>query len=80
MKGLPNGIYKRKSGKYSAKYNSQELGKFNLLEEAYAVYAKEKEKKIKQVADEYKDIIPEKVYRALYNYKVDIRNDKNYVA
>lgn len=79
-RGLPNGIYKRKSGKYSAKYNSKELGVFNSLEEAYAAYAKEKENKIKEVADEYKSIIPEHVYNALYNYKVDIANDKNYVA
>ena len=35
---------------------------------------------VQEVAEEYKDIIPKKLYDALYAYKVDIRNDKNYVA
>lgn len=35
---------------------------------------------IKQVADEYKVIIPKKIYDDLYNFKVDISNDKNYVC
>ena len=39
---------------------------------------KAEEKRIKEMADEYKNIIPKKVYDALYAYKVDIRNDKNY--
>ena len=47
---------------------------------SYAIYAMAKEKKIKEVANEYKGIIPKKVYEALYDYKVDIRNDKNYKA
>lgn len=78
-RGLPNGITKYVSG-YLAKYGGQKLGVYPTLEEAYAVYAMTKEKKIKEVADEYKGIIPKKVYEALYDYKVDIRNDKNYEA
>ena len=35
---------------------------------------------IKQTAEEYKNIIPKKVYDALYIYKVNINNDKNWVA
>ena len=50
------------------------------MESAYAAYAEEKEKKIKQVADEYRNIIPKKAYEALYAYKLDIKNDKNYVG
>lgn len=79
-RGLPNGICMNSGGRYSAKYNQKNLGSYDTVEEAYAVYAKEKEKVIKEVADEYKDIIPKKLYDALYAYKVDIRNDKNYVA
>lgn len=79
-RSLPNGIYKTKSGKYLAKYNHKELGTYRTVEEAYAKYAEAKENKIKEVADEYKDIIPKKLYDALYAYKVDIRNDKNYVS
>ena len=78
-RGLPNGITKYVSG-YLAKYGGQKLGVYPTLEEAYAIYAMTKEKKIKEVADEYKSIIPKKVYEALYYYKVDIRNDKNYKA
>ena len=78
-RGLPNGIYKNRNG-YLAEYGEQKLGVYPTLEEAYAIYAMTKEKKIKEVADEYKDIIPKKVYEALYDYRVDIRNDKNYKA
>lgn len=78
-RGLPNGIHKEKNG-YSAKYAHKELGTYKTIEEAYSVYAREKEKTIKRVADEYRDVIPEKVYQALYRYKVDIKNDKNYVC
>ena len=53
---------------------------FKTLEDAYNVYAAKKEENIKQIADEYKELIPEKLYVALYNYKVKIENDKNYVA
>lgn len=77
-RSLPNGIRKTLSGRYGAKYGGTELGIYDTLEEAYSVYAKEKEKAIKKVADEYINIIPKKVYDALYAYKVDIKNDKNY--
>ena len=78
-RGLPNGIRKA-YGKYLAKYNNEELGAYTTLEDAYNVYAAKKEENIKQIADEYKELIPEKLYVALYNYKVKIENDKNYVA
>lgn len=79
-KGLPNGIRRTDGGKYSAKYGGKDIGTYLTLEEAYVEYAKVKEKRIREVADEYKNIIPEKVYKALYNYRVKIENDKNYVA
>jgi hypothetical protein len=78
-RGLPNGIKLYKKG-YLAKYNGEELGIYPTLEESYAVYANAKEKKIKEVADEYRGIIPERVYESLYDYKVRIENDKNYKA
>jgi len=76
---LSNGITKYESG-YSAKYSGKELGVYETLEKAYSVYTNAKEKAIKQVAEEYKYIIPERVYKALYDYRVDIRNDKNYIV
>ena len=79
-RGFPNGIRMNSGGRYSALYNHETLGSYDTVEEAYKYYAMAKEKKIKEVADEYKGIIPKKVYEALYDYKVDIRNDKNYKA
>lgn len=78
-RGLPNGIIKHKNG-YLSKYNGKELGVYPTLEEAYEVYANVKENKIKEVADEYRNIIPKETYEALYRYKVKIENDKNYKA
>ena len=78
-RGLPNGIFKIKNG-YRSEYQDNKIGKFSTLDEAYAIYATAKEKRIKEVANEYKNIIPKKLYDALYTYKVDINNDKNYKA
>ena len=76
-RGLPNGIFKIKSG-YRAEYQGIKIGKYSTLDEAYDAYSTVKENNIKEVADEYKNIIPKKLYDALYAYKVDINNDKNY--
>jgi hypothetical protein len=40
------------------------------LDEAKLIYKQEQEKYIKQIADEYKDKIPKRLYIALYNYEV----------
>lgn len=40
--------------------------------EAFLFYKNIKEKYIKEVADEYKDKIPQKLYEAMYNWKVEI--------
>ena len=50
------------------------LGSYNTQEEAFAVYKQFKENVIKQVADEYKDLIPEKLYNAMYEYEVEIED------
>jgi hypothetical protein len=54
---------------------SKHIGSFKTLDEAFLAYKEFKENFIKQVADEYKDRIPQRLYEALYNYKVEI-NDK----
>ena len=77
-RGLPNGIDIAKSGNFEASYRGKHLGTYSTLEESYKSYSNAKEKRIKEMADEYKNIIPKRVYDALYAYKVDIRNDKNY--
>lgn len=78
-RGLPNGITKVEEG-YAARYNLVELGIYDSIEEAYGIYAVAKEEHIKQVADEYKEIIPNNVYDALYKYKVYMQSDKNIQA
>jgi len=48
------------------------LGSFATSEKAFNVYKEYKEKRIKEVADEYKNRIPLKLYEAMYNYIVEI--------
>lgn len=52
------------------------LGKFlpNQIEQAFQIYKNFKEKHIKQVADEYKDLIPKELYEAMYRYEVEIND------
>lgn len=65
-----------KKGKYIS--SIRKLGKLHLLgtfytkEEAFEAYKKEKEAHIKYMADTYSNKLNEKVYKALYNYKVEI--------
>lgn len=46
------------------------IGIYNTVNEAFEAYKKFKENYIKKIADEYKDIIPNKIYDILYNYQV----------
>ena len=77
----PIGIYFNKNAKkfmakcrifYNGKSQQKNLGYYNTPEEAFNVYKTFKENYIKQVADEYKDKIPDKLYKAMYNYEVEI--------
>ena len=52
--------------------NKQVRRYFKTVEEAFNFYKEQKEKLIKQFADKYKTKIPQKLYNALYNYKVEI--------
>jgi hypothetical protein len=63
--------------KYSAtcaigKGNSKHLGTFKTQEEAFQAYKTFKENYIKEVANEYKNKIPDRLYNALMNYIVEI--------
>ena len=42
--------------------------------QAFTIYKNFKEKYIKQIADEYKNLIPKKLYVALYKYEVEIND------
>ena len=57
-----------KTGKSKQEY----LGYYDTELEAFQVYKHHKERNIKEVADYYKNLIPQKLYDALYNYKVEI--------
>ena len=48
------------------------LGRFNSIEEAFFTYKTHKEEIIKNMAEEYKDRIPQKLYEAMYKYEVEI--------
>ena len=54
----------------SKKGKTINLGRFNTYEEAFFMYKTEKERYIKEVADEWKDKIELKVYQAMYDYKI----------
>ena len=77
----PIGVYFNKNAKkyqakcrtfYNGKSQQKDLGYYNTIEDAFNAYKQFKEAYIKQIADEYKDKIPDKLYKAMYNYKVEI--------
>jgi hypothetical protein len=78
----PIGVYYREdNNKYRALCCNQligdkpkqiKLGQFDNQRQAFLTYKQYKEKHIKEVADYYKSKIPESLYDALYDYKVDI--------
>ena len=52
--------------------NKIHLGTFNTIEEAFKAYKIAKEKCIKEYADKHKKELTDKVYKALYNYIIEI--------
>ena len=60
----------------NGKHINKHLGSFSLNRpfQAFYTYKKFKENYIKQVADEYKDLIPIELYEALYRYEVEIND------
>ena len=71
-----------KNGKYqvycsiinpeTGKSKGEYLGIYDTELEAFKVYKYYKEKNIKEVADYYKNLIPQKLYQILYDYEVEI--------
>jgi len=54
------------------KGNRKLIGSFNTPEQAFYSYKESKENNIKQIAEEYKLLIPMKLYEAMCEYKVEI--------
>lgn len=77
---LPIGVsYHKSTGKYRASCNDGtghiiHLGYYNTQEEAFEAYKQYKEQTIKDIAEEYKDIIPEVLYIAMINYEVEMED------
>lgn len=67
---LPVGVFlHEKTRKYKSVHRGKSLGIFDSVEEASRAYKQAKERYIKEVADEYKDRIPKKLYDAMYNWR-----------
>lgn len=64
---LQNGI-RRCIGGFRSEYNTKYLGTYKTLEEAMYYYNIEKQIHINEVAEEYRDVIPQKLYNALINW------------
>lgn len=47
------------------------LGDYQNVDEAFLAYKKYKENLIKEIAYQYKNVLEDKVFKALYNYKVE---------
>lgn len=73
----PLGVSKNGSG-FAARANINgegiNLGYFKTPEKAFEAYKKAKEKEIKDTAKLCKNILPKKVYQALINYKIEIKD------
>jgi hypothetical protein len=67
---LYNGRYKAYSN--NSKGKKVTIGSYDSIEEAFHSYKTFKEKVIKEVAEEYKDRIPNSLYESLLQYKVEI--------
>ena len=77
----PIGVYKPNNSNkfiaqcntfYNGKKQQKYLGLYNTIDDAFNAYKQFKEAEIKQIAEEYKDRIPDKLYEAMYDYKVEI--------
>lgn len=74
--GLPIGVFKNRSGGFKSVMTiggkSVHLGTTYNIEESFKLYKKQREKRIKEVAEKWKDLIDSRVYEAMINYEVNI--------
>lgn len=74
---FPLGVSKSTGGKFIVQTvdecgNTIRIGKFLTIEEAFIKYKDIRESIIKKVANQYKSKIPENLYNALLDYKIEI--------
>lgn len=75
LNGLPAGVSRSPSGKFRASCRdgkrSVKLGTFPTAQEAFLAYKEFKEGVIKSAADEYKNVISDRLYKSLCSYEVE---------
>ena len=68
--------FDKRKGKYRAEMSfigeSIKLGWFDNTESAFARYKEYKEDFIQDLAEQYRDVLPQKVYEAMMNWKIEI--------
>lgn len=64
-----NGRFRSQIGKFG---KNVYIGEFDTVDQAYLAYKAEKEKYIKEIAEQWKGLIAQNVYLALISYNVDI--------
>lgn len=68
---LPNGIIPIVNGRYNASYRRKSIGNYDTLDLAVKAHDIEKKKALRELADKYKDKVPNKLYEALINWQPD---------
>lgn len=75
---LPIGVIQKPNGLFHAQCNTmnkkEHLGNYNSPLQAFKAYKEFKEQYIKEVAEEYRDKIPKKLYEAMYKWEVEIND------
>lgn len=64
--------FDEKRNKYIVRSRLEYIGAYDTKEDAFEAYKRHKELTFRDVANEYKDKIPEKLYNAMLNYKIEI--------
>lgn len=64
--------YNKQNKKFASRCYNTHLGYYKNEIDAFNAYKNFKENRIKQIADEYKNKIPQKLYNAMYDYEVEI--------
>lgn len=78
IRGLyPVGVYfKKDSNRFKAQYKKHNkvihLGYYDNPEDAFYAYKNYKEKYIKELAEMYKNVIPQELYEAMIRYEIEI--------
>lgn len=70
--GLPIGVsFLKDRNCYAGMKHDSSYKRFKTVEEAYSFYIEDKTRHIKELADKYRDVITERVYNVLSNYKIE---------